>query len=195
MRKSELLGLQWKDFQENRVRVERQVETAAKKLRKLKGIPENTSGAPHLDTAMPKSKRVRELDLSNETVGFLREHKREQAELKLKNRQHYVDHGLIFAQGLEEKSNKNGVLGERLHDGLIGRVLGELCEACGVKRISPHGLRHTCASLLLSAGVQPHVVQKRLGHSDISMTLGIYAHVLPSMQADAANRLAALLHR
>jgi integrase len=42
--------------------------------------------------------------------------------------------------------------------------------------------------------VQQHVVQKRLGHSQIMMTLDVYAHVLPSMQQDAAVRLAALLH-
>ena len=57
-----------------------------------------------------------------------------------------------------------------------------------------HGLRHTCATLLLAAGVPPHVVQRRLGHKKIEMTLNLYAHVLPSMQADAASRLATLLH-
>jgi integrase len=45
-----------------------------------------------------------------------------------------------------------------------------------------------------SAGVPPQVVQQRLGHKRIEMTLGIYAHVLPSMQQDAAKRLAKLLH-
>jgi len=47
---------------------------------------------------------------------------------------------------------------------------------------------------MLSAGVPAHVVQRRLGHSKIEMTLGTYAHALASMQQDAANRLAALLH-
>ena len=47
---------------------------------------------------------------------------------------------------------------------------------------------------MLSAGVLPNVVQRRLGHSKVEMTLNIYAHVLPDMQADAAKRLAALLH-
>jgi integrase len=48
--------------------------------------------------------------------------------------------------------------------------------------------------LLLSAGVPAHVVQQRLGHKRITVTLGIYGHVLPSMQRDAAARLGALLH-
>jgi integrase/recombinase XerD len=61
------------------------------------------------------------------------------------------------------------------------------------KAIHPHGLRHTCATLLLQAGVPVHVVQERLGHKRIEVTLRIYAHVLPAMQQDAASKLAALL--
>jgi integrase len=52
----------------------------------------------------------------------------------------------------------------------------------------------TCATLLLQAGVLIKVVQERLGHKRIEMTLNIYAHALPSMQQDAAAKLAALLH-
>ncbi len=55
-------------------------------------------------------------------------------------------------------------------------------------------MRHTVATLMLSAGVPAHIVQRRLGHSKVEMTLGIYAHALPTMQQDAATRLAALLH-
>lgn len=74
------------------------------------------------------------------------------------------------------------------------RELERLCVKSNARRITPHGLRHTCATLLLAAGVPPHVVQKRLGHASVSMTLSVYAHVLPSQQADAAVRLAARLH-
>jgi integrase len=52
----------------------------------------------------------------------------------------------------------------------------------------------TCATLLLQASVLIKVVQERLGHKRIEMTLNIYAHALPSMQQDAAAKLAALLH-
>jgi integrase len=45
-----------------------------------------------------------------------------------------------------------------------------------------HALRHTHATVLLSAGVNPKVVQERLGHADIKMTLGTYGHVMPTMQ-------------
>jgi ATP-dependent DNA ligase len=61
-------------------------------------------------------------------------------------------------------------------------------------RISFHGLRQASATLLLKAGVAPYVDQQRLGHKRIEMTLSIYAHAVPSMQQDAARRLARLLH-
>ena len=52
-----------------------------------------------------------------------------------------------------------------------------------------HDLRHTTATLLLSQGVHPRVVMETLGHSQISLTLDTYSHVLPSLQSDAAKRL------
>jgi integrase len=63
-----------------------------------------------------------------------------------------------------------------------------------VPAISLHGLRHTCATLLLAAGVPSKVVQERLGHRKIETTLEVYAHVLPGQQRDAARRLGALLY-
>ena len=74
------------------------------------------------------------------------------------------------------------------------RQFRPLIAAAKVKRIKFHGLRHTVATLMLSAGVPPHVVQRRLRHSKIEMTLGVYAHALPVMQCDAAAKLAGLLH-
>lgn len=59
--------------------------------------------------------------------------------------------------------------------------------------LSIHGLRHSWATLALQAGVHPKIVQERLGHSTISITLDIYSHVNPAMDADAANTVAALI--
>jgi integrase len=58
-----------------------------------------------------------------------------------------------------------------------------------------HDLRHSAATLLLSLGVHPKVVQELLGHTQISVTMDIYSHVLPSMQQDAVSRLNSLLLR
>ncbi len=52
-----------------------------------------------------------------------------------------------------------------------------------------YDLRHTTATLLLQAGINPKVVSERLGHSTIVLTLDVYSHVLPSMQIDATEKL------
>ena len=54
-------------------------------------------------------------------------------------------------------------------------------------------MRHTAATLLLLQGVHPKVVQERLGHATISMTLDTYSHLIPSLGRDAADRLDTLL--
>ncbi|MDZ4619974.1 tyrosine-type recombinase/integrase [Bacillus cereus] len=50
-----------------------------------------------------------------------------------------------------------------------------------VKKIKTHNLRHTHATILLKQGVNPKIISERLGYTDISLTLKIYSHVLPSM--------------
>ena len=52
-----------------------------------------------------------------------------------------------------------------------------------------HDLRHTCATLLLTKGVHPKIVQEMLGHSSIIITLDIYSHVLPNMQERAVSAM------
>lgn len=52
-----------------------------------------------------------------------------------------------------------------------------------------HDFRHTAATLLLAEGVHPKVVQEKLGHAQINITLDTYSHVLPSMQKEAAAKL------
>ncbi len=108
----------------------------------------------------------------------------------MKNRTVYKDYDLVFTQTWDVGS----ILGGPLHVSSLERLLQRSCKASNVKAITPHGLRHTCATLLLAAGVPAHVVQRRLGHRRVEMTLNIYSHVLPSMQQDAAAKLAALLH-
>lgn len=52
-----------------------------------------------------------------------------------------------------------------------------------------HDLRHTCASLLLAQGVGPRTIMKVLGHSQISLTMDTYSHVMPEMQRQAADMM------
>jgi integrase len=179
MRRGELLGLQWRDLQDSKIRVERQLVRC--------GLQEPVF-------APPKRGGIRTVDLGDKTLELLREHKRVQSETKMANRTTYKDYGLMFAQSWEHRRGRS-VLGAALPAGRVNTKLEEMCDIAKVCRITVHGLRHTCATLMLAAGVPPHVVQRRLGHKRIEMTLNQYAHVLPSQQADAASRLALLLHQ
>jgi len=67
-----------------------------------------------------------------------------------------------------------------------------------IKRVCAHqlrksGLRHTHATLALKAGIHPRIVQERLGHASVSVTLDTYSHVDLDMQAAAARQVAALI--
>ena len=75
----------------------------------------------------------------------------------------------------------------------IDRSLDAIARLAGVKRIKVHELRHTCASLLLLAGIPAKVVSEKLGHSSIAMTLDVYSHLAPSMQEDAAEAMSRIL--
>jgi integrase len=69
------------------------------------------------------------------------------------------------------------------------RHFKEAINAVGLPDIRIHDLRHSHASLLLASGVNPKVVQERLGHASITLTLTTYSHVIPSLQEEAAKRL------
>ena len=55
-----------------------------------------------------------------------------------------------------------------------------------------HDLRHTCATLLLSQGVAARTVMEQLGHSQISLKMNTYGHVIPALSRDAADRMSAI---
>jgi integrase len=180
-RKNELCGLRWSDvdLEGGKIQIVQQLQ---------KPGPEPTFGPP-------KNKRPRNVALGAETLTLLKAHKQHQAEFKMANRTSYHDFGFVFAKEFGELRTRKDLLGQPLQANNLGeRSLDRLCKVAEVRRIKFHGLRHTCATLLLRAGEPVHVVAQRLGHSDVSMTLNIYAHVLPDMQQGAADRLDAVLH-
>lgn len=71
----------------------------------------------------------------------------------------------------------------------IRRIYKPLLRRAGLPVIRFHDLRHTAATILISLGEHPKVVQERLGHAKTSMTLDTYSHVLPNMQQAAATKL------
>ena len=75
----------------------------------------------------------------------------------------------------------------------LARVWKPLRKAAGIPSVRFHDLRHTQATLLLSLRENLKVVQERLGHAKISMTLDTYSHVMPGIQQGAADKLDGLL--
>jgi integrase len=68
-----------------------------------------------------------------------------------------------------------------------------LLTKAGLLKMRFHDLRHTMATILLGSDVHPKMVQERLGHSSIAITMDTYSHVLPSMHQDVARKLDDLL--
>ena len=144
--------------------------------------------------APPKTaSSVRTVEVGAETVAALRAHRVAQRELKLRNGRHYVDYGLVFAKEDIDVQRPAAALGQSIGT-LGGGKFHKVVQAAGVRRIKFHGLRHTCASLLLADGEPVNVVSDRLGHATVTMTLNMYAHSKPSHQRAAATRLSAILY-
>ena len=70
-----------------------------------------------------------------------------------------------------------------------------LLERAGLPQIRFHDLRHSAATLLLSRGIHPKIISEILGHSQISITLDLYSHVVPTMQQEAKEAMEAILRR
>src|SRR6185312_9631926 len=83
--------------------------------------------------------------------------------------------------------------GRPLMPGNVYRQLMRVLKRAGLPHIRFHDLRHTCATMLLSARVNPKVVSEMLGHASTTITLDIYSHVLPDMQQDAAEAMGLML--
>jgi integrase len=83
--------------------------------------------------------------------------------------------------------------GDPLHPDHFSREFVRRVARWEFPKLSLHGLRHTWATLALSAGVHPKVVQERLGHSTISITLDTYSHVMVGMQAEVAATVAEII--
>jgi len=75
-----------------------------------------------------------------------------------------------------------------LRPNTISRAWTTTAIRAGLPPIRFHDARHSHASLMLKQGVHPKVVQERLGHSSIAVTLDIYSHVTPGLQEQAAKR-------
>jgi integrase len=75
----------------------------------------------------------------------------------------------------------------------VGDRFRRIADAAQLPALTIRQLRHSHATALLAAGMPPKVVQERLGHASISITMNIYSAVLPGMQWDAVEKLAAII--
>ncbi len=178
MRRGEALGLRWGDvdFEGARLSVRRSVTVV-----KHKGAGEETIIGP------PKSGKSRTVDLGSGTLTMLKVHKAAQGTLSLS----LARDGAYVLAGMDGKLRRPEGLSRRFVAAVVAarKALGE----DKLPTIRLHDLRHTHASLLLAAGEQVKVVSERLGHASAVITLGVYAHVMPGMQAGAAAKFDVIL--
>jgi len=80
------------------------------------------------------------------------------------------------------------LLANRCNSSYLLRLFKKILQEAGIPHMPFHDLRHSAATLLISMGVNVKVVQELLGHSDISITLGTYGHLLPSMQQEVVEK-------
>lgn len=171
MRRGEALGLRWRDID-----LERGVASIQQSVVALHGVS-------LIQTPKTPGSR-RSIRLVPDAVAALRSFRPQWAATKLAAPPElWEDHGLVFCTEL----------GRPIKPSNIARNYDRIITAAGVRRIRIHDLRHTHASLLLQAGVPVKVVSERLGHARVSITLDIYAHVLPDMQDHAVEAFSSII--
>ena len=98
-----------------------------------------------------------------------------------------------LASGSEWRNDENWVFtdqdGSPTHPQTISNRLQKDVSTAGVPWIGLHGLRHTSATLALSAGIPLKVVSERLGHASTAITADLYQHVIPGMQRSASSKI------
>jgi integrase len=173
-RPEEYLALQWKDID---------LESGLVIIQRTLIWRRKGGGWYYGEPKTAKSRRSIPLPFS--LVQDLRAHRRAQAEARLKCGPEWKDYNLVFT---------TDVGGPLMSQNLFRRHFKPTLKRAELpESIRLYDLRHSCATLLLAAGEHPKVVSERLGHATITLTLDTYAHVLPSMQKAASDRLEALV--
>ncbi len=174
LRQGEALGLKWSDLDLDAGILH--VRRAAQRI-------------PHQGTQLVETKTAgsrRTLFLPPVVVSALRAHRGRQTLERLAAGPARADLDLVFP-------SRRGTLADGPN---ITHRFRRLLMRAGLPPMRFHDLRHACASLLLVQGVHPRVVMETLGHSQISLTMNTYSHVLPALQREAAERMEAILtHR
>jgi integrase len=172
MRRGELAGLRWVDINFANARVSPQRPRVVVDYAVQVSEPKTAKGR-------------RALALDPATLAVLREHQARQAEERALIGAGYRDSGLVFTW-------PNGA---PIHPDLITRWFEQHSRTAGLPKIRLHDVRHSYASAALAAGVPAKVISERLGHATVGFTLDTYSHVLPGLDAAAAQAVAQLILR
>jgi integrase len=192
LRQGEALGLPWDvfDLDAGTMRVRQALQRHrwhhgcddAEKCGRAASCPKRHGGG--LVFVEPKSRAgKRTVMMPDVLVTALRSHRRVQQEDRLKAGQLWEDHGLVFCQATGKPIDPRG----------DSRHWHALLKAAGVRATKLHNARHTAASIMLAMGVPARVVMETLGHSQITLTLGTYSHVMPQVAHDAASKVESAL--
>lgn len=173
MRPSEALALRWSDIDFDRANA-----TIQRTLQWNKG---KGAGWYFAETKTRRSRRS--IPLPATLVQQLKDHRIKQAEELL---QLGIRSELAFTNEIG-----NPILLGNLHKRNLRRILSK---AKLPAKVTLYTLRHSCASLLLQAGVHPKIVSERLGHASVTLTMDVYSHVLPGMQEEATAQLERMLY-
>lgn len=170
MRRGEALGLRWADLDLDTGRV-KVVQTIVQTRSVVSvGEPKTAQGR-------------RSVSLDGATVAALRAHRHRMLQERLLVGPDFNDIGLVSHQPD----------GACLRPDAVSYAFVRPVRRHGLPPLTLHGLRHTWATLALERGVHPRVVQERLGHATIAITLGIYSHVSPTLHDEAANLVAEMI--
>lgn len=173
LRVGELLGMRWQDL-----------NLSAAQL-SIQQTAQRATGAGVVFRPPKTHRSRRAITLPAVTVDVLRQQRARQLEQRLQAGPAWHQTDLVFTDALGRPIDENG----------LRRAFYEVLAGAGLPRIRLHDLRHTMATLMLAQGEHPKVVSERLGHATVGITLDLYSHVLPGLQAAAADRLAAALRR
>ena len=166
MRRSELLALRWCDVDLilGQISVNRSLHHLRDKSLVFR-TPKTAKGRRTI--ALPPSAML-----------VLKEHQEQEEQTRLMLGTPLVEGDLVFSQPD----------GRPLLPDTVSHAWAKLAQRTGLKGIRLHDARHSHASLMLKQGIHPKIVQERLGHASIQVTLDTYSHVAPGLQEAAAAR-------
>lgn len=164
MRRSELLALRWQD-----------VDSIYSQIYVNRSLHHLKDGS-YVFTQPKSSKSRRMISLPPSAFLVLNEHRKAKEVEQLMLGKSLTDTDLVFSNADREPLRPN----------TISRAWAKLAAKSGVRVIRFHDARHTHASLMLKQGIHPKIVQERLGHATIAITLDTYSHVVPGLQEAAA---------